>query len=161
MNITKVAAWSEIVSSVAILATLAYLAVQTQQNTAAIQAQTRQAVLDADLAVLHMWSTNPQIALGLSGRGELNEAEQMAVYFAFGAFMRTRENHWLQYQNGVLDEATWKSYRNAIPFVLSTKRGRDYWAHAHGFDDGFMDEVNKLIDGEPTTELWDHALAWE
>ncbi len=39
MNITKVAAWSEIVSSVAILATLAYLAMQVQQNTTAVRAE--------------------------------------------------------------------------------------------------------------------------
>ncbi len=48
MNWTKLSAISEILSSVAILVTLIYLAIQTQQNADATQADTRQAILAAD-----------------------------------------------------------------------------------------------------------------
>ena len=59
MNITKVAAWSEIVSSVAVLATLVYLAVQVQQNTTALRAQTHQAMFDGDRDMLTTLVNNP------------------------------------------------------------------------------------------------------
>lgn len=155
MNLTKVAAWSEIVSSVAILATLVYLGLQMQQNTAAIQAQSRQSMLDADMALLNTWSANPELALGLTGQGELSDAEKASVYFAFAAFMRSRESHWFQYQHDVLDETTWQAYRNPIPRMLSTKRGGDYWRVGRvGFDAGFVEEVDKFIAGQRDTELW-------
>lgn len=49
MKIERLAAIAEIVSSIAIVVTLGYLAVQTQQNTAAIVSNSRQQTLDAEL----------------------------------------------------------------------------------------------------------------
>ena len=127
MNITKVAAWSELVSSIAVLATLVYLAVQVQQNTSAINALTQQAMVDADLALLNAWSASPRLSLGLAGQGELTDAEKITTYFGLAAFSRSREFHWIQYQNGLLDETTWQAYRNPIPIMSDAKRARDVW----------------------------------
>ena len=44
---------AELVSSIAILATLAYLAIQTQQNTQALQASVRQSMLTEDRELLY------------------------------------------------------------------------------------------------------------
>jgi len=59
MNWTKLSAISEILSSVAILVTLIYLGVQTQQNADAIQADTRQEILAADQQFLMSFVADP------------------------------------------------------------------------------------------------------
>ena len=51
---TKWSAIAEVLSSVAIVATLLYLVIQTQQNAAAIQASSRQTMLMADWEVLQL-----------------------------------------------------------------------------------------------------------
>ncbi len=48
MNWTKASAAAEILSSVAILATLVYLAIEIQQSAEATQANTRQAMFASD-----------------------------------------------------------------------------------------------------------------
>lgn len=67
MKIEKLSAWSEIVSSIAILLTLVYLAIQTgqnatqmQQNAEAIKASTRQQMLSTDMAFLRDIFNDPQ-----------------------------------------------------------------------------------------------------
>ena len=70
MNITKVAAWSELVSSIAVLATLVYLALQMQQNTAAIRAQTHKAMIEVDLQIIAKAEANPDAWLARSSDGE-------------------------------------------------------------------------------------------
>ena len=43
------------------------------------------------------------------------------------AFMRSREHHWMQYQNGVLDHDAWTAYQRAIPVELGAERARAWW----------------------------------
>jgi hypothetical protein len=79
------------------------------------------------------------------------------------AFMRTRENDWIQYQNGVLDRDTWESYRGALVVVIfSSEFGRRVWeqqtASGLTFDSGFVDAINEWV-GELTIE--DHDPIWE
>ena len=161
MNITKVAAWSEIVSSVAILATLAYLAVQVQQNTAAISAQSRQAIIEGDLQILTNVINQPEIFLDFAGESELSPERKMRMHAALLTLMRSRESHWFEYQSGVLEKSAWLSYRNALINVLGTERTRNWWTTigSSAVDASFVDEVNKLIDGKPYSNNWERVLA--
>ena len=63
MNTSKVADIAEIVSSIAILITLIFLVIQMQQNTAAIQGNTRTATFTADFENLHKSVDHPEIIL--------------------------------------------------------------------------------------------------
>ncbi len=124
MNITKVAAWSEIVSSIAVLATLVYLALQMQQNTAAVRADTRQAMIAADIGVLSLYVDNPDLWLDGMHERTLTPEDKVRLHMATTLFLRTREHNWFQYQNGVLDEVTFASYANPISSILGTERMR-------------------------------------
>ena len=63
MNWTKTSAISEIFSSVTILATLIYLAVEIQQNAAATLGDTRQAMLASDQQFLELLIDDPGLHL--------------------------------------------------------------------------------------------------
>jgi hypothetical protein len=152
MRVEKVAALAEIVSSVAIVATLGYLAIQTQQNTLAVQASVRQDMLESDRAMLFLQAEYPRISIARDTDVDLTDedAAQLANYLT--AFVRIRENQWLQFQNGVIDERTSLTYRTPILGVLSNERNRSWWKNrtSNGeFDKGFVEMVNQLLLDNP------------
>jgi hypothetical protein len=126
MRIEKLAAIAEIVSAVAIVVTLAYLAIQTQQNTVAIQASVRQAMLESDRAMLFLQAENPSISISRDTDIELTDEDAVRLSSYLVAVVRVRENQRLQYQNGVIDERTWRTYSSAILPVFSTERARSW-----------------------------------
>ena len=143
---TKWSAVAEILSALAIVVTLGYLAIQTQQNTAAVQASVRQSMLEADRESLYMQVQNPF----LMRRSGLDEGERLQLIAFMTAFLRTRENFWIQYQEGVLDRDTWESYRGALAIVIfSSEFGRRVWegqtASGLVFDRGFVSSINEWV----------------
>ena len=156
---TKWSAVAEILGALAIVVTLGYLAIQTQQNTAAVQASVRQSMLEADRESLYMQVQNPF----LMKRSGLDEDEQSQLIAFMTAFMRTRENYWIQYQEGVLDRDTWESYRGALVIVIfSSEFGRRVWegqtASGLVFDRGFVDSINAWVAG---LTIQDHDPVFE
>lgn len=146
---TKWSAVAEILSSVAIVATLFYLAVQTSQNTAAIQAASRQGVLNGELWMLDKMVEYPSLApgSGLINRPDLSKDDNWRYENMLNGQFRIRENLWFQYQNGALDKATWESYRNIfVLLLLNNPDMKQYWETLSPFtmDQDFVAE----IDGE-------------
>jgi hypothetical protein len=147
MELEKWALVSEVVSSVAILATLFYLAIQTRQTARGILANSRSVLLSSDLLILQQSVDNPSL---LTGRFKLtgHTPEQLAQMESWLiALIRTREHQWFQYRDGLLDEKVWQSYRNAIPYVLSYPIERAYWDYVKHvfFDRGFVAEMDGLL----------------
>lgn len=154
---TKWSAIAEIISSVAILITLLYLAIQTQQNTDAVQASVRQAMLAEDRESLYKIIEFPS----LNKRTDLTEIEEVQLFANLIAFIRMRENHWLQYQNGVLDEATWLSYRQPLlNVVFHSAFGRNVWTEQSEviLDPSFVESINSWVS---EIELEDRASLFD
>ena len=151
MKIEKLSAIAELISSVAVVVTLVYLAVQTQQNTTAIQASIRQAMLTDDRELLLIQIEFPIAVTGRSGGDDLSDDDLVRIAANLVAFVRVKENQWLQFQNGVIDEQTWATYRAAIPMVLSTEFCRSWWRNRSGrgeFNDGFVAMVNAALENQ-------------
>ena len=156
----KWASIAEILSAVAIVVTLLYLAdqtnqlrAQTAQNTEALQAGARQASLDSELGLLYKAIEYPALYIRPDGpRLELSEPGLTEVDLARIALweiatIRTRENYWLQYQDGALDLETWESYRSVlVNRIQRSERTRKVWEFYFGqFDPAFAEEVNSYI----------------
>ena len=149
MKLDRISAMAEIASSVAILGTLVYLAVQTSQNTAAVRASTRQAMLAEDREVLSLQFEYPEVLEYMSREvGSLEDPEKIRLSSWLVIFLRNRENQWLQLQNGVIDEETWETYSSAIGPILSREIVRPWWenrAASGEFDAGFVSQVNGIL----------------
>ena len=136
----------------AVVVTLVYPAVQTQQNTTAIQASIRQAVLTDDRELLLSQIEFPIVVTGRSGGDDLTDDYPVRVAANLVAFVRVKENQWLQFQNGVIDDQTWSTYKAAIPMVLSTEFCRSWWRNRSGegeFNEGFVAMVNAALENHP------------
>ena len=142
-NWTKWSSIAEIISSIAILITLVYLAIQTQQNTEATIASTRHAVIETDLNIIQFLVNNPSIDLSF-GKQELSPVEKSQLENFLIAMARTREHQWLQYKNNLLDEQTLEAYLTGLTINISYPITRKWWelASYDYFDDEFVDEIN-------------------
>jgi hypothetical protein len=149
MKLEKLAAIAEIVSSVAIVATLGYLAVQTRQNTLAIQATVRQAMQEDDREILFKQMDYPFVMPGSYSEDSLTDEQRIQLTTWLNVFIRSREIQWLQYRNGVIDEATWVSYSAPLSLVLEPEFARSQWrfiAEGGYIDPGFVAFVNEHLD---------------
>lgn len=171
-NLNKWSAIAQVVSSLAIVITLVYLAVQTRQNTDAIHATSRQNVVAAEVELINTSIEYPEVNMitqGLSdGRIEYPgfSATMQLVYSGgdLGGFspkdvgrtfahltklLRVREGSWMQYNNGVLDDETWQVYRDTLArWLRDNVLLRDYWGMVSSsgeFHPGFVEEMNAAV----------------
>jgi hypothetical protein len=154
MNWTMLSAVGQILSSVGVLVTLIYLAIQTRQNTASIQASTRQAILDADQKFLFRVMDDPNLILSRY-KPELTDEDKIRLSAYWVSFFRMRENNWFQYQNGVLDKATWESYRSSIMAVASARFHtwwKNYAVARRALDPKFISLVDEMLANTPPVE---------
>ena len=144
MKVERVAAISEIVSSIAIVVTLVYLAVQTQQTNAALFANSRQATMLADLQVIAHDLEHPEVVMSIANDGRSAEQQKLMAWFTL--VLRIREFAWFQYQSGILDQRTFESYMSVLPIALASEFGQEFWATGHiVFDPNFVEYVDTLI----------------
>ena len=141
--------WSavaEIASSIAIVGTLIYLSIQTQQNAEAIMANSRNTMIATEVALNQQAVDNPVIRLIRSKENPTSEElAQLETWLI--SLVRTREHQWLQYRAGLLDESVWEAYVNALPAVLSNPIERAWWNYVKNlyFDPEFVGDVDELL----------------
>ncbi len=163
MNMTDLATWSQVFSSAAVLVTLVYLSIQTRQTSKLLQSESRQSMIEVDMEILNNQIQFPELTMSWGTEDELTLEQKHRLWSFLAAFMRTREHHWLQYQNGVLDQAAWSAYRTAIPVVIGSKRCRAWW-ETFGpplYDSVFVETVDALLEGLPYSDLEQKMLAWK
>jgi len=163
MNLEIISAIAQIISSIAVLLTLIYLAVQTKQisrqtelNTKAILSSSRQETLNQELWVLGKLIEDPTLRFIVEEHDELMNIfgsdlsrEQISkIANLYNAMFRIRENLWFQYTNGVLDEMTWNSYRRTFVSIMNADiRMKKYWSWISqiAMEKGFVEDVNNLL----------------
>ena len=149
MKLERIAPLAEIVSSVAIVATLIYLAIQTQQTNAALLANSRQATMAADMTLISALISNPE-AMGNAHRplAELTPAERDQVGNVLAGVLRSREYAFLQYQNGILDEQTMASYMETpVRWIREDEAFRYYWEYfSENLEGDYKDYINALLE---------------
>jgi hypothetical protein len=150
MNFSKLVDISEIIASLAILITLVYLALQTQQNTAAVQADARQSIIATDVQLLFKLMENPDITINW-WKEDLTEEEKVSAFYFYIVFIRTREHQWSRYQNGILDEPTWNTYLKTVGIILSYSRARSWWEQDKNnqFDANFIADIDDFLTNVP------------
>jgi hypothetical protein len=148
---------AEIVSAIAIVISLIFVGMQvrlgaseTAANTEALRSQVRESMLASDLSLLQNYIDYPEGFNEVNINQGLTPAEIQRQAFLL-LLIRTRENYWLQYNNGALDEDTFISY--LIPFIRSVTVD-EFWASVwaevaiYGVNPDFVDYVNSLIEAQ-------------
>ena len=150
MNWTKISAISEIVSSLAILATLIYLSVQVQQNTVALNAETRYSLYELQIGLLDHLVEKPQIQTLWTKEAPLTDEEKVVLGNWLFEFFGQREFMWLQSQDQNLDEATIETMITDVTQLLFYPRISQWWdlTSEFYFDPGFVELVSATASKE-------------
>ena len=147
---TKYSAVAEILSSIAILVTLVFLAYQTKQNTDALNAQlgsnrvaARAAIFELAMKPVEYRMNSPRIYRNLNSSEELSIEEEGEMDGYIQGIWVAREFVWLQFKDGVLDEATFETMMDDVRF-LDNYRHSDWWDNraAAVLDADFVEYIN-------------------
>ena len=163
MNRSRIADYSEILSSIAIVVTLIYLTVEIGQNTAAIRTQTAQSILEAGQSELTAFMEHPVIALSIPDAGPLTPEQSVMLDAFLANAMRAREFAWLQYNNENIDESVWLGEVAVLTVYLDSSRVRRWWQKLgrHYIGSEFVQFVDQMIEDAPATDqLWTGTLDW-
>ena len=163
MTLEQYASWAEIIGVIIVVVTLLYLTVQVRQGTHLMRSQSRQVLLNNTREHLLAYIDNVDLFEKLAGEEKLSPADQLRFSVLWIINMRSREHEWFQYNDGILDEGTWLSYREIIRLTLSSKRHRTWWGKMKGvFDSDFVELVDQFIGETPESDIWDKSFrAWE
>ena len=151
MNWEAISTIAEIVGAIAVIVTLAYLAVQIRDNTRMARSATRQAI--AETAMTH--GTNlvsdkelmATLLKDLKGQDvdEVNWTRLMAHNYIT---MRHYENIHYQHLAGMIEPDEWRGFRKNLQAVLEWRSMRQFWENeAQYYSDAFRAEVAAIQSG--------------
>ena len=163
MNWTKWASISEILSSIAIFVTLGYLAVQTQQNTDALNAEARTSLYELHFRTLDHDIQNPSTMLSWDQPEPLSDKEKVVLGMWLFVFIGQREDMWLQLQSGIGDTRTVETMVSDIDQLLVHPRLLRWWQLTSDFyfDPEFVQVVNARIDNGALDTVPDWLSNWQ
>lgn len=145
VNVNKLAAIAEIISSIAIVVTLVYLTIETRQNTDALMANSRQAALNGDLAIMSNAMDHPDVGRALFNASADVSDDEVRHRALLISFLRVREFVWAQYQAGLMDEDDWQSYIRPVGNVFAAPAERAVLDQFRG-DEEFIAYVQEFLD---------------
>ena len=153
MNWDAIGAIGELIGSLTVVITVAYLAVQIKQSSKVAKSvstnQSRTAVTDVIGAISSNTDAVRTYTDGLRKRDELEPHERVRFDLIIYQQLRVLETIFLEYQEGLMPEEVWESQWHGEQAILRTKGGRASWENQKTFvAKSFMEwvEVNLDID---------------
>ncbi len=125
--------------------------IEIGQNTAALEADSRQAVLDNSLQTLYTAVNEPEIWLSFV-KPNLTEAERVRLSAYLFSMTQRGTIGWQQYQTGAADEASWLAFEGPLTSTLTYPQPRKWWGHMASiasFEPTFQERVNGLLEDMP------------
>ena len=154
MNWDAVSAISDITAAFAVVASLWYLAAQIRQNTKAITANSRQGLLDADLALISKFIDHGVDPHLISDDDDISPENERRITWMVIKALRIREFAWHQHRAGILDRESWDSYMAPIPNMFATARARkvlDFYTGGAAFLTGIRRRISPQAVPAPAT----------
>lgn len=113
---------AEIISAIAIVVSLIFVALQIRGNTKATKASTFHEIAALDINILLSFASSNELSRIISTFRDnpeaLSEEEQNQGFYLFGAEVRHVENLFLQNENKMLSEKHWKSRKALVEGVV-------------------------------------------
>jgi hypothetical protein len=141
----------ELISAIAVVISLVYLAVQIRQNTTTLRASSYQAVLDSSRSDNELVLVHPHLErvyrIGRRDPTALTDEERPLFRHLISQLLLNHETIFLQYQHGVIDEDLWRRRQIALRVLVLQPGVRQWWAGSgrNYFDSGFQELVDSLL----------------
>jgi len=154
MTLSKLNESLTLLANIGVIAGIVFLAVEVQQNTSMMQAQTRDAMTEklvdwyaaissSEFTVQSFWNSRA----GTPG----SELEQRAFLFMALGNIRIWENEWYQFQNGLFDETEFEARIKQWPSVINAPGYRRAWeATKETHSPDFVEYIDSLLEVRET-----------
>jgi hypothetical protein len=155
MTITELGALGEFIGSIAVIATLIYLAVQIRQNTSGMKANAYQMWVSSNLHLNGLIAQQGRPwREGIADSANLDEESEMGFGIVnHSAFQMMQSIDYL-YRMGVIDEALWKAEISRAAGHLNSNPGVRQWWDAGGRTQLTPEFVALLESTETDIALW-------
>ena len=156
MTLNDLGSIANLLSAIAVLATLVYLAVQVEQSNRLARSQSRQRMIEQTQQELYQWIDNPDLREAFLSSKVPSPETQSKMHFFLLSAMRQREWEWFQYKDGIINKDVYVAYHGVIALHLGIPRTRKWWKTVGrmGFNPTFVDEVDAFLEGQPLTEQY-------
>lgn len=131
MNWEAINATAQIISSIAVVASLWYLAVQVHRSTRIAKLTAHDAAAAALRDVTKQFSENEEVAriwrVGLENLDSLSADDRARFYHVAFQFLKAMETIHFHYIYGLMDEQIWRGYWNLYRHYLAAPGLEYYW----------------------------------
>ena len=131
MNWDAIAAVSSILSAIAVIATLGYVAVQIRQNTNALRSAATQGAHDQSASMYDLLASDPKLAdifvRGLEAPDQLDRIETGRFYAYLLAVMVRFQNWYMQTESQALDREMIVSTSRILRQISGTPGFKRFW----------------------------------
>lgn len=146
MNWEAVNAIAQLVSSIGVVASLVYLAVQVRHSTRVTRLSAQDAATTALREVTKPFAENPELGriwrVGLEDLDSLTADEKGRFYHVAFQFLKAMETIHFHYIYGLMEEGIWRGWCNLYVHYLCSPGIEWYWRVRHDlFSDEFQDFV--------------------
>ncbi len=155
MTISDLGALGSFLASIAVFATLIYLARQVRQGNTLARMQSRESMMNQDLVTLQLQLADLDITKAFYKK-DPNEDELLKRHLFLTLFLRQREWEWLLHKDGVFPEDVYRTYLEVIALFFGTEETRSWWngIGKTAITPQFAAEVDKLLESRPLTDYW-------
>jgi hypothetical protein len=148
MNWEAINATAQLVSSIGVVASLVYLAVQVRHSTRVTRLAAQDAATTALREVTKPFAENPEVGriwrIGLEDFAALLPDEKSRFYHVAFQFLKAMETIHFHYIYGLMDEGIWRGWCNLYSHYLSSPGLEAYWNLRHNL---FSDEFQEFVAG--------------
>ena len=144
-----------LIANLSVVAGIVFLGLELQQNTQAIQAQTRDSITEKQMTYLGWQATSPELAaivakLDSAGEASLNVAERQQFRGFAAGQMREWENSFYQYEQGLFTqdelEARRERWRAQMLDRSASGAFQGLWTQARDqFAPNFREVIDQIV----------------
>jgi hypothetical protein len=131
MNWEAINAIAQLVSSIGVVASLDYLAVQVRHNTRVTRLSAQDAATTALRDVTRPFAENPEVGrlwrAGLEDLNTLTAEDKARFYHVAFQFLKAMETIHFHYMYGLMEEDIWRGWCNLYKHYLSSPGLESYW----------------------------------
>ena len=147
--------WLTLLANIGVIAGIIFLAVEINQNTDMMRAQTRSAVTGSIITLLQM-ERDPHV---MSGRRKVSIGEDLTFEESYfldnmaNATFRQWENSFYQHKAGLFEEAEYLAEVQVGKEMMLEAPMAEHWQrNSQVYSEPFRDHVNQVLIGTSTSE---------
>lgn len=148
MNWDAINAIAQLISSIGVVASLWYLAVQVHRSTRVTKLTAQDAAATALREVTSPFAENAELGriwrAGLENLDTLSDDDQARFFHSAFQFLKAMETIHFHYIYGIMEEQVWRGWCNLYAHYLSTPGLGYYWRLRH---DLFSERFQEFIAG--------------